>query len=179
MCDGVLISSIAADERSWLRWAHLHGMEGTFSLRATHGRRTIDTLRLLRPDLDPLIELNRLEGFDAEETDGLVLLAGVDRLIAALPPNTWTVVTSASDRVMRSRLQTAGLTLPPKVVTADSVIYGKPHPEPYVAGASLLSLEPRECLVIIDGTNFFIKLKGEKEFVNYLKHPAMAYLSDH
>ncbi|HEY9139064.1 MAG TPA: Gfo/Idh/MocA family oxidoreductase [Terriglobus sp.] len=24
------------------------------------------------------------------------------------------------------------------------------------------------------GTNFFIKLKGEKEFVNYLKHPAMA-----
>jgi mannitol-1-/sugar-/sorbitol-6-phosphatase len=148
--DGVLIDSTSADERSWRRWARFHGMEGIFSPQATHGRRTIDTLRLLRPDLDPLIELDRMEAFDAEESDGMVLLAGVDRLLAALPPNTWTVVTSASDQVMRTRLETAGLTLPPNVVTAESVTNGKPHPEPYLTAAKLLNLDPTECLVVED-----------------------------
>src|SRR5580693_665762 len=54
--DGVLIDSTSADERSWLRWARFHGMERTFSPQSTHGRRTIDTIRLLRPDLDALVE---------------------------------------------------------------------------------------------------------------------------
>jgi sugar-phosphatase len=148
--DGVLINSTAADERSWLRWAQTHGMEGTFSVQSTHGRRTIDTIRLLRPDLDHQTELNRIEDFDAEETDGIVLLSGVTSLIASLPPNSWTVVTSASDRLMRLRLQSAGLTLPPRVVSADSVVNGKPHPEPYLLGAELLHLFPSECLVIED-----------------------------
>src|SRR5580698_261888 len=44
--DGVLISSTGADERCWLRWAKHHGMEGTFSLQSTHGRRALDTLRI-------------------------------------------------------------------------------------------------------------------------------------
>jgi sugar-phosphatase len=125
-------------------------MEGTFSVQSTHGRRTIDTIQLLRPDLDPQIELKRIEDFDAEERDGIVILKGVKSLIASLPSGSWTIVTSASDRVMRMRLQAAGLTLPPKVVTADSVVNGKPDPEPYLLGSQFLNLPPAECLVIED-----------------------------
>jgi sugar-phosphatase len=62
----------------------------------------------------------------------------------------WTIVSSASERVLRARLECALLHTPAKVVTADSVLHGKPHPEPYQAAARILGLEPQECLVIED-----------------------------
>jgi len=148
--DGVLISSINSDERSWSRWARLHNMEGTFSIQSTHGRRTIDTLRALRPDLDLAVELKRLEEFDAEEQDGVLALPGARSLIATLPANAWTIVTSDSERVMRQRLPFAGITPPNSIISADHVTHGKPHPEPYISGARILGLAPSECLVIED-----------------------------
>ncbi len=36
------------------------------------------------------------------------------------------------------------------MVTADDVVNGKPHPEPYLKGAELLGVNPAECLVIED-----------------------------
>lgn len=36
------------------------------------------------------------------------------------------------------------------VVTGDAVTRGKPHPEPYVTGARLLGLDPRDCVAIED-----------------------------
>lgn len=148
--DGVLISSIAADERSWLRWAKLHGMQDTFSIHSTHGRRTIDTIRALRPDLDLTVELNRMEEFDAEDTLGLTLYPGVRDLLAELAPTQWSIVTSASERVMRHRLGVLGVSLPLHVVTADDVNFGKPNPEPYQLGAVQLGVKPSDCLVIED-----------------------------
>jgi sugar-phosphatase len=148
--DGVLIDSTGADERAWIGWATYHGMERDFPLRATHGRRAIDSLRDLRPDLDAAVELERLETFDSAVGEAVPLLAGVERLIARLPEGAWTVVTSAPERLMRRRLGSAGLQLPPAVVTADKVTHGKPHPEPYLAGARVLGLAPAECLVIED-----------------------------
>ena len=148
--DGVLISSTEADERSWLRWAKLHGMEDTFSIRSTHGRRTIDTIRALRPDLDLTTELERMEDFDAEDTAGLTVYPGVRELLAGLQPTQWSIVTSASDRVMRHRLGALDLPVPPKIVTSESVTLGKPNPDPYQLGASQLGLTPADCLVIED-----------------------------
>lgn len=148
--DGVLISSIEADERSWLRWAKLHGMEATFSIHSTHGRRTIDTIRALRPDLDLAIELERMEDFDAEDTAGLTVYPGVRELLTALSLTQWSIVTSASERVMRHRLGALNLPVPPKIVTSESVSLGKPNPEPYQLGASQLGLLPADCLVMED-----------------------------
>jgi sugar-phosphatase len=148
--DGVLISSTAADERSWLRWAALHGMESTFSIQSTHGRRAVDTLAALRPDLDPVVEVALLENFDAEDLNGILILPGVERLLASLPPERWTIVTSASHRLMVNRLGHAGLPSPRTIITADMVVHGKPHPEPYLAGARALNLQPADCLVIED-----------------------------
>jgi mannitol-1-/sugar-/sorbitol-6-phosphatase len=148
--DGVLISSTAADERCWLRWAKYHNMEGTFSLQSTHGRRAIDTLRALRPDLDPVIEQRRLEDYDAEDYSGLIILPGVERFLASLPADRWTIVTSATVRLLEGRLHHAGLPIPRVLVPAEYVTNGKPHPEPYLSGAKLLGLAPADCLVIED-----------------------------
>ena len=117
--DGVLISSTGADERCWLRWATHHNMEGTFSLQSTHGRRAVDTLRALRPDLDPVIEQRRLEDYDAEDHSGLIILPGVEKLLASLPADRWTIVTSATTRLLEGRLQHAGLPIPKVLVPAD------------------------------------------------------------
>jgi mannitol-1-/sugar-/sorbitol-6-phosphatase len=148
--DGVLISSIAADERSWFRWAKLHGMQDAFSIHSTHGHRTVETIRALRPDLDLAIELNRMEDFDAEDTLGLTLYPGVQHLLAELSPIQWSIVISASERVMRHRLGILGVSLPLHVVTADHVNSGKPNPEPYQLGAAQLGVKPSDCLVIED-----------------------------
>lgn len=60
---------------------------------------------------------------------------------------------------------------PPVEVTADIVaLQGKlPDSGCVIIGDGGMIFSPDDY-----GTNFFIKLKGEKEFVNYLKHPAMA-----
>jgi mannitol-1-/sugar-/sorbitol-6-phosphatase len=148
--DGVLISSTGADERCWLLWARHHKMEGTFSLQSTHGRRALDTLRAIRPDLDPVIEQRRLEDYDAEDHSGLIILPGVEKLLASLPVNRWAIVTSATTRLLEGRLNYAGLPMPAVLVPAEKVMNGKPHPEPYLTGAKLLGLAPADCLVIED-----------------------------
>jgi mannitol-1-/sugar-/sorbitol-6-phosphatase len=148
--DGVLISSTGADVRCWRRWAKHHGMEGTFTLQSTHGRRALDTLRVLRPDLDPVIEQRRLEDYDAEDHSGLIILPGVETLLASLPADRWTIVTSATVRLLEGRLGYAKLPMPAVLVSADIVANGKPHPEPYLTGAKLLGLAPADCLVIED-----------------------------
>jgi mannitol-1-/sugar-/sorbitol-6-phosphatase len=148
--DGVLISSTAADERCWLRWAKHHSMEGTFSLQSTHGRRALDTLRAIRPDLDPVIEQRRLEDYDAEDHSGLIILPGVEQLLASLPADRWTIVTSATVRLLEGRLNFAGLPIPAVLVPAEKVDNGKPHPEPYLTGAKLLGFTAADCLVIED-----------------------------
>ncbi len=148
--DGVLIRSTDADARTWLRWARLRGMEDSFSIQATHGRRSVDTLRELRPDLDAAQEALLLEELDAQELDGVTQLPGVAALLAAIPEDRRAVVTSASTRLMQNRLRAAGLAVPKHAVTADLVVHGKPHPEPYLRGAATLGLAPEECLVIED-----------------------------
>jgi sugar-phosphatase len=148
--DGVLIDSTGADERTWRRWATLRGLGESFSMRSTHGRRALDTLRALRPDLDPAEEIRVLEQLDTGELAGVLPLPGVPGLLASIPESQRAVVTSASTQLMRNRLQAAGLALPQHAVAADHVTHGKPHPEPYLSGAALLGFAPAECLVIED-----------------------------
>ena len=47
-------------------------------------------------------------------------------------------------------MEHCGLRVPSHIVSADKVMQGKPHPEPYLKGAALLGLSPAECLVIED-----------------------------
>ncbi|RXH55552.1 HAD-IA family hydrolase [Granulicella sibirica] len=151
--DGVLVSSTLGDERCWTRWASHHGLSDTFDLRGTHGRRAVDTILEYLPNLTPeetARHLAQLEASSAEEQSGVVAYPGASALLASIPPGRWTIVTSASERTMRSRLSAVGITPPAQTVGADRISKGKPHPEGYLMGAALLGQRPEECLVIED-----------------------------
>lgn len=150
--DGILISSLGSVERSWTKWALLRGIDPVQSLRIAHGRRAIDTLAELRPDLDAEAELKVIEDLEIADNEGLTVLPGVLGLLRALPRDRWTVVTSATERLARARLAAAGVPVPELLVTANQVTRGKPHPEPFQAGAALLRLAPEECVVFEDST---------------------------
>jgi len=151
--DGVLVSSTSGDERCWTRWAARHLSGQPFDLRRTHGRRAADTIREHFRTLDRAgmeAHLAELDALASEEQCEITAYPGARELLAGLPPYRWTVVTSASEKLMRSRLALVGIPAPSQVVAGDMVAHGKPHPECYRKGAALLSRLPEECLVIED-----------------------------
>lgn len=151
--DGVLVSSIGSVERTWEAWAKARGIDPALAIRTAHGRRAIETVRLLRPDLNDMEELAWLERMEIADNGGLAILGGVERILENLPEKYWTVVTSATERLARSRMEYGGIRVPARIVSADVVTHGKPHPEPYRKGAELLGLSPAECLVIEDSAS--------------------------
>ena len=86
--DGVLVSSLGSVERSWETWAKARGVDPGLAIRTAHGRRAIETVRLLRPDLNDMKELEWLEEMEVNDNVGLEILAGVERIIENLPRNT-------------------------------------------------------------------------------------------
>jgi sugar-phosphatase len=78
------------------------------------------------------------------------VLPGVMDLLASLPAERWTVVTSATERLARERLAACGIPVPARIITAESVTQGKPNPAPFLAGAALLGFPPEECVVVED-----------------------------
>jgi sugar-phosphatase len=151
--DGVLVSSLGSVERTWEKWAVARGVDPALAIRTAHGCRAIETVRRLRPDLDDLRELEWLEEMEVADNVGLEMLAGVRPILEALPEKYWTVVTSATERLARSRMQHGGVPVPKRLIAADMVTQGKPHPEPYLKGAEALGLDPAECLVFEDAAS--------------------------
>ena len=148
--DGVLVSSLGSVERSWAKWGELRGVDGAKAILTAHGKRAIETIRLLRPDLDDQEELALIEQIEIDDTEDIQVLPGVQALLNCLPPGSWTICTSATERLARVRLEHAGLQPPERFISADKVEHGKPHPEPYLRGAALLGFPPERCLVIED-----------------------------
>jgi mannitol-1-/sugar-/sorbitol-6-phosphatase len=151
--DGVLVSSLGSVERSWKTWAETRGIDPALAIRTAHGRRAIETVRMLRPDLNDEQELKWIEDMEVEDNEGLEILHGVKPILESLPEKYWTVVTSATDRLARARMAYGGIPVPARMITADMVAKGKPDPEPYRRGAELLGLQPEECLVIEDSSS--------------------------
>jgi sugar-phosphatase len=148
--DGVLVSSLGSVERSWQTWAERHGLDVRETIKTAHGMRAIETVRTLRPDADHAAELKVIEDLEVEDNDGLEVLEGVAAILETLPQKYWTIVTSATERLARSRLAFAGIPVPEHIITADAVTHGKPHPEPYLKGAQILGFDPEDCVVIED-----------------------------
>jgi len=143
--DGILISSLGSVERSWTKWAVMRGIDPAYACGIAHGCRSIETVAFLRPDLDAEAENKIVEDLEIEDREGVQVLPGVLELLSALPRASWTVVTSATRPLAMVRLTIGGIPIPDRIVTADDVSEGKPHPAPYLAGAALLGLRPEEC----------------------------------
>jgi mannitol-1-/sugar-/sorbitol-6-phosphatase len=148
--DGVLVDSTPAVARVWSRWAIAHGFDPDDVVRKAHGRPSISTIRDYLPDADYEAENSIVESGELEDLEGVVTLPGARELLEALPPDRWTIVTSCTRALAEARLRASGLPIPQRLVTCDDVKNGKPDPEPYLKGASLLGVSPKDCIVVED-----------------------------
>ena len=148
--DGVLIDSTECITRHWEDWARQHGLDIAAIMQVAHGRRTIETMRIVAPHLALEEEARQFEAGEVVDTEGIITIDGAHTLLDSIPPDAWAIVTSGSRALATARLQSRGLPVPPTMVTADDVVNGKPHPEPYMTAARLLGLSPDDCIVVED-----------------------------
>jgi mannitol-1-/sugar-/sorbitol-6-phosphatase len=148
--DGVLVDSTPVVERVWKTWANEHGLDPDYVIQWAHGRRSIETIRRVAPQLEAAKENLKVEQREIEDLEGVRAIEGAAELIASLPPGHWTVVTSATRALAEVRMNYVHLPFPKDAITAEMVERGKPDPEPYLKGAALLGFAPAECLVIED-----------------------------
>jgi len=148
--DGVLIDSAPAVERVWRRWALQHGFDPQQVIAQAHGRRSVETIRAVAPHMNAEIENVKVEQMEIEDKEGVTALPGAVELLRSLPPDRFAIVTSATTPLAIERLGYAGLPVPPRLVTADYVLDGKPSPEPYLKGAALLGVAAADCVVFED-----------------------------
>jgi sugar-phosphatase len=148
--DGVLMDSTPSVTRQWSLWARENSIDPQKAVDIAHGRRTIESVRLLAPHLDAEAETKKIEQSEANDNEGVVVMPGAIELLKSLPAAQWCVVTSGTRLIASARLRVGNLPLPTVLISADDVSNGKPNPEPYLKGASLLKMRPSECLVIED-----------------------------
>ena len=148
--DGVLIDSTTCIIRHWREWAERHGLALAEIMAVAHGRRTVETMRLVAPHLAVEEEAQRFADIEAADAEGVVTIAGALALLESLPVNAWAIVTSGTRDVATARLRRQGLPVPRVMVTGEDVTNGKPDPEPYVAAANRLGVAVADCVVVED-----------------------------
>jgi mannitol-1-/sugar-/sorbitol-6-phosphatase len=148
--DGVLVDSRHCVDRHWLEWAGQHNLNKDKVLHFAHGRRMVDTIRLLAPHLDAESEAAALGASSAYDTQGLVRIEGALELLQSIPPNAWGIATSGTHATASTRLAFGGLPVPEVLISAEDVVAGKPDPEPYLFAAMMLGVKPSSCVVIED-----------------------------
>ena len=148
--DGVLINSTPAVARVWRCWAVERGFDPEEVVARAHGRPSLTTVREYLPDADHEAENREIERREIEDIEGVVPLPGALDLLARIPQDRWTIVTSCTRPLAEVRIKAAGLPLPKKMITSNDIQHGKPHPEPYFKGAAILGFSPQECLVLED-----------------------------
>jgi sugar-phosphatase len=148
--DGTLVDSTECVERQWRLWAKRHGLELAPILAVSHGRTTLETIRLVAPHLATADEIRSFDVAEIEDTNSIKAVRGAVAFVSVLPRDRWAVVTSAPRNLAKVRLECAGIPTPPAIVCADDVSCGKPHPEPYLTAARLLGRPAPRCLVFED-----------------------------
>ncbi|KAK7534659.1 glycerol-3-phosphate phosphatase [Phyllosticta citricarpa] len=142
-CDGTIIDSTAAIVKYWHKMGKLLGVDPNTILETSHGRRSIDVIRIYNPSLATWDYVSSMEGTipkefgqDAVEIPGSRDLLG--KLEAAGAP--WAIVTSGTRPLVTGWLERLELAHPKHVVTAEDVVHGKPDPACYLLGAEKLQL---------------------------------------
>jgi mannitol-1-/sugar-/sorbitol-6-phosphatase len=151
--DGVLVDSTPAVARVWTSWALEHGLVPDEVVRQAHGRPSLATIIELLPQGDHDAEEREVERREIEDIADVVALPGALRLLQTIPQDRWAVVTSATRALADVRLRASGLPAPKHLVTASDLRRGKPFPDPYLKGAEILGVAPKDCIVAEDAAS--------------------------
>lgn len=148
--DGVLVDSAECVEKTWREWAKRHHLDPNRVIALAHGRRAIETVRLIAPELSADAELAELAASEATTSEGVYEIPGARELLERLPVGSWGVVTSGIRAVAEFRLRYTRLPLPSVMICADEITRGKPDPEGYLTAAARLGRSPADCIVVED-----------------------------
>ena len=110
--DGVLVDSTECIEKHWRNWAAMRGIDYIELMKIAHGRRTIETIQMVAPQLDVRREAELLETTASSDPEGVRKIEGAVELLQSLPEDAWAIVTSGTLRTAAGRLRFAGLPIP-------------------------------------------------------------------
>ena len=148
--DGTLVNSTHCVEAHWRQWAARRGFDAEKILQISHGRPTVDTIRLVAPELNAPAEAHTLDSQQAIDLTGVVAAPNAIELVSNLPEECWAIVTSGNRAIASNRLRHVGLAIPRVLITLDDVSRFKPHPEGYWKAAEQLNVAPDNCVVVED-----------------------------
>lgn len=149
--DGTLVDSTVVVEAVWARFAERFGLDLSTILATSHGRRMDDSIVHFAPAGIDVAEVSRdLSDFEFATTEGVVAVAGAADFVSSLPAHAIALVTSAGRTLAVMRMRSVGVPLPAVIVTAEDVERGKPHPDPYLAAAAQLGVDPADVVVFED-----------------------------
>jgi sugar-phosphatase len=144
------VDSTECVERTWRNWAVQHRLNPESVIAAAHGRRAIETVQLVAPELSADAELAALAASEATTSEGVYEITGARELLELLPAESWGVVTSGIRAVAEFRLRYTRLPVPSVMICADEIARGKPDPEGYLSAAERLGYSGADCIVIED-----------------------------
>ncbi|KAJ7178955.1 phosphatase [Mycena filopes] len=155
--DGTLVDSAAGVVGAWEVFREAYpGIDVTQILSSSHGR-----IHCGITDPDELErEAERFEkAIVTTSTEngrqGIVLLPGVKAALDELAPSrtlpnpSWAICTSATRYYATIALSVAKVPVPDVFVVAEDVENGKPSPDPYLLGAKLCGVDPKNCSVAL------------------------------
>ncbi|KAF9765823.1 hypothetical protein IL306_001847 [Fusarium sp. DS 682] len=152
--DGTIIDSTEAVVKHWETIGNEIGVAPEVILETSHGRRSIDILKILAPEKanwdyvrDMEGRLPKYHGHEAVEIPGARSM--LEALIARSSP--WAIVTSGTVPLVTGWLRARDLpTLPSDhLITAESVENGKPDPACYRLGRERLGLQAEDAQVLV------------------------------
>jgi sugar-phosphatase len=148
--DGTLVNSYGPVNRTWTAYADRHGLSREEVLQHIHGRRALDTIRELTPNLDADAEYEIVRMHELADMSDVTAVPGSRELLTSLPNDLWAIVTSGTSDIAHARIDHVRFPEPKHVVYGEQIERGKPAPDEFLAGAKILGFKPEQCLVFED-----------------------------
>ncbi|TVY42059.1 Glycerol-1-phosphate phosphohydrolase [Lachnellula subtilissima] len=158
--DGTIIDSTAAVEKHWHTIGSELGVDPKVILQTSHGRRSIDVLKLLSPEKANWEYVKHMEGLLPKlHGDDAIEIPGARALLDALGKVSapWAIVTSGTTPLVTGWLGVLKLPLPEHLVVAEDVDNGKPDPACYVMGREKLGLGAADEVLVLEDSPAGIK----------------------
>ncbi|CAI4216255.1 unnamed protein product [Parascedosporium putredinis] len=141
--DGTIIDSTPAVIKHWHRIGNEIGVSPEVILQTSHGRRSIDILKILAPEKANWEYVCDMEAaLPRDYSEDAVEIPGARALLEPLIENkgNWAIVTSGTTPLVSGWLTKLNLPTPEVLVSAESVENGKPDPTCYLLGREKLGL---------------------------------------
>jgi len=151
-CDGTIIDSTNAIVKHWHQLGAEIGVDPVVILQTSHGRRSIDVLKIIAPEKANMEYVREIEGqIPKKYGDSAIEIPGARSLIDSLNEvkTPWAIVTSGTRPLVTAWLDVMKLPVPENLVTAEDVPNGKPDPTCYLMGKKLLGLSEIEGEILV------------------------------